>query len=137
MVKRQKSWIYSPPKMAKPQVPDTVKTRVKIKASELIDSVLKPEHVKPPPEDNSFNYIVDIYAKWYRNYFYFCAKYRCPDPNCISEFFEERFARLEYVENDCFNLSYMRHTENWWEIYTGLSLDECLSAIKDEPHFMP
>jgi hypothetical protein len=137
MAKRQKRWIYTPPRRPKPRVPDTVKMEVEARASELIESVLKPNHIKPALKNERFNYIVDIYTKWYRNYFYFCAKYRCPGPNAISPFFEAKFARLEYVGNGCFNLSYMRYTGQWWEIYTELSHDECLAAIKDEPHFLP
>ena len=48
-----------------------------------------------------------------------------------------RFARMEYTGQDRFNLSYMRHTGKWWEFYEGLSLDECLVVIRDEPHFAP
>ena len=55
----------------------------------------------------------------------------------IVQSFETKFARIEYINNDCFNLSYMRHTEQWWEIYTDLSIDECLKAIREEPHFLP
>ncbi len=94
-------------------------------------------HIKQPPVNNTFNYIVDIYSKWYRNYFYFIAKYSCPGPRAISPFFETKFARIEYINNNCYNLSYMRHTEQWWEIYTDLTIDECLKAIRDEPHFLP
>jgi hypothetical protein len=137
MAKSRKMWIFSPPKQAKPDVIGAVKANVTAKARELIDTVLKPKHVKPPAEDAHFNYIVDIYSKWYRNYFYFCAKYACPGPNAISPYFEVKFARLEYVGNDQFNLAYMRHTEEWWELYTELSLVECLKAIRDEPHFLP
>ena len=43
-----KTWIYSPPK---PKVPDAIKVELKTKATELIDTVLKPEHVKPPPKN--------------------------------------------------------------------------------------
>ena len=60
-----------------------------------------------------------------------------PGPNAISPFFEARFARLEYLADDNYNLSYMRHTGQWWEIYRDLSLEECLSAVRDEPHFLP
>jgi integration host factor subunit alpha len=60
------------------------------KANELIESFLKPEFINEPPADNQWNYIVDIYGKWYRSYFYLCAKYRCPAPNCIGEFFETK-----------------------------------------------
>jgi hypothetical protein len=47
------------------------------------------------------------------------------------------FARMEYAGNDRFNLSYMRHTGAWFEIYTSLSVDECLVAVRDDPHFLP
>ena len=137
MAKRRKMWVFSPPKQPRPKVPDAVKANVEAKANNLIETVLKPNHVKPASEDERFNYIVDIYSKWYRNYFYFCAKYACPGPNAISPFFEAKFARLEYISNGHFNLSYMRHTGQWWEIYTELSVEECLAAIRDEPHFLP
>jgi hypothetical protein len=134
---KQKGWIYSPPKLPKPKVPENIQTEVETKASELIESFLKPHYIKPPPEDKRFSYIVDIYAKWYRSYFHFYAKYCCPAPNCISPFFETKFARLEYVRSNLFNLSYMRHTEQWFEFFTDLSIDECLATIKDDPHFLP
>ncbi len=135
MAKSRKMWVFSPSKQA--NLSDDVKANVTAKAKDIIDTVLKPKHVKPPAEDKHFNYIVDIYSKWHRNYFYFCAKYACPGPNAISPYFEVKFARLEYVGNNQFNLAYMRHTEKWWELYTELSLVECLKAIRDEPHFLP
>jgi hypothetical protein len=76
---------------------ENVKADVERKAAELVEKVLKPQHIKPPPEDVRFNYIVDIYTRWRGNYFYFCAKYHSPGPNAISPFFEVKFARLEYV----------------------------------------
>jgi len=137
MAKQQKMWIYSPPKQPKAGVPNSLKEEVQTKANKLIQSVLIPTHVLPPPKDMKFNYLIDIYSKWRGSYFYFCSKYCCPGPNAISPFFEAKYARLEYIGNNRFNLSYMRHTGKWWEIRTGLSLDECLSAIRDEPHFLP
>lgn len=133
----KKQWVFSPQKAAKPAVPGLLKTTVQTQADALIESELKPRFVKPPTEEMRWNYIVDISSKWYRSYFYFCAQYRCPAPNCISEFFEVKFARLEYVEKDRFNLSYMRHTEQWWELYTDLPLESCLDIIRSEPHFQP
>jgi hypothetical protein len=137
MAKRGKMWIYNPPRPSKPQVPDAIKTDLEARANELVEGVLKPAHIRPPSPDERFNYIVDIYTKWYRNYFYFSAKYCCPGPTALLPFFEAKFARLEYIGNDRFNLSYMRHTGQWWEIDTDLSVHECLTAIKDEPHFLP
>jgi len=43
-----KTWIYSPPK---PKVPDAIKIEVEIKAMALVNDFLKPEHIKPPPEN--------------------------------------------------------------------------------------
>ena len=130
-------WIHKPPRQAKPKVPDTIKLDVEAKAREIVETILKPEHVKPPPKDKNFNYIVDVYSKWYRNYFYLCTKYACPSPNAVSPFFEAKFARLEYVGNGRFNLSYFFHAAASCEIYTDLSLDECIATIRDESHFIP
>ena len=137
MAKAQKRWVYVPPKPPKPKVPDTVKAQVKQKSDELIESVLKPKHIKEPSEDQQFNYLADLFSKWYRHYFYFCSTYNCPGPNAISPSFEDKFARLEYVGGSKFNLSFMRYTGQWVEIERNLSLDQCLKAIQEDPFFMP
>ena len=132
------SWVYSPSKAVKPQISAGVKTTVERQAQTLIDTVLKPKHIQPPPPDARFNYIVDIYSKWYRHYFYFCAQYACPGPNALSPFFEAKFARLECIDGRSrFNLAYMRYTGQWIEVYPDLSLAQGLSAIKDDPLFQP
>ncbi len=131
----KKVWAYWPERRRKgaPKVPDFVKAEVKSRADELIKTVLKPEHIKPPPEDNDFNYLVDIFGKWYRRYFYFCSKYNCPGPNALSHSFEDKFARLEYIGPGRFNMAYMRHTGMWQELYSALTLDESLKAIAEDP----
>ena len=133
----KKAWWFKPQRELKPGVPDSVKAGVERKCNELVETVLKPGHIKPLPEDKRFNYLVDIYTKWYRNYFYFCAKYCSPHPDAISPFVEDKFARLEYAGEDRFNLSYMRHTGQWFEIFSEITLEECIEAIKEMPHFMP
>ena len=137
MAKLRRMWVYSPPKPPAPKVPASVKAEAQQKANQLVETILKPQHLKPPPKDYHFNYIVDIYTKWYRHYFYFCAKYCSPGPNALSPDFETKFARLEYVGENRFNLSFMRHTSEWIEVYPNLSLDKCLAAIKDDPFFSP
>ncbi len=122
---------------ANPQISLAVKSSVSAKAAVLINDILKPKHVKIPSADEQFNYVVDIYSKWFRNYFYFCAKYACPGQNAISPYFESKFARLEYTGTNSFSLSYMRHTGKWFELYTGLSLDDSLAIIKDDLHLLP
>jgi hypothetical protein len=129
---RQKTWVYSPPKL---KVPDAVRVEIDTKATELVNTFLKREHVKSPPKKARLNYLVEIYAKWHRNYFYFCSKYACPGRNAISPFFDTGFARLEYVGNvgsqNPLNMSSMRHTGKWWEIGHGLFLDQCLAEIRE------
>lgn len=102
----------------------------------LVDSALKPKHVKPP-NDPRFNYIVDISTKWHGRFFYFVSKYACPGPNAISPFFEAPFTRLEYQRNGRFSLAYMRHTGQWWQVYAELTLDEALKAIREQRLFQP
>lgn len=134
MAKNQKKWMYSP---SNPKPHESIKDTVKAKADELVNTILKPYQIKPPSEDMAFNYVVDIYTKWYRNYLYFCATYANPRPNAIAAHFETKFARLEYVEENRYHLSYMRHTGQWLNVYQDLSLDECLNAISDDPLFTP
>lgn len=118
-------------------IPDSIKSTLKLKADKLIDELIKPNHVQSAPVIHDFNYIADIQCKWYRNYFYFCAIYNCPSPNAISPSFETKFARMEYVANNKFNLAYMRHTEKWFEIFQSLSMDECLKLIEEDAIFIP
>jgi hypothetical protein len=131
-----KAWVLAPKK--KPLVvPDRVKSTVTKKFDALVKNVLKPRYVKPPPKDQRFNYLIDLSTKWHRQFFYVNGTYFCPGPNRRSPTFETGFVRLEYVEDDQFNVSYMRHTEKWWQIFSGLTLKECLNTIEINPIFFP
>jgi len=134
--KPKKAWVYAPKKPPKQKVPDDLKAKVEAQASELVEKVLKPRHVQPPPKEPKFNYIIDLRTKWQRSYLYFGATYACPGPNAISPTFETKFARMEFVGGNKFALSYMRHTGKWWEIFSRLSLDECLEHVRDDPIFL-
>ncbi len=137
MAKRRKVWMYCPPKPKKPRVPDGLKAEVSTKSQKLIDEHLKPTHVKPPPKDPEFNYVTELFTRWYQSYFYFCSIRTSVDQDAISPTFERRFARMGYEGEDRFNLSYMRYTGQWWQIYSGRTVDECLTLIREEPHFIP
>lgn len=137
MSQPRKRWVYAPKKPAPPKVPEALKREVETKANALVASVLKLKHVQPPPEDPQFNYIEDLYTKWYRNYFYFCAQYRSAGPYALGGQFEVKFARLTYIDGGRFSLAAMRHTEEWLELFPDLTLDECLAAVRDDPWFQP
>ena len=130
-----RQWIYRPGSAS--HVPDSIKEQVTAKANEIVETVFKPQYIKPLPDDERFNYIVDIYTKWRKNCLYFRARYACPGPNALSPFFEDSFTRLAYMANGRFNLAYMRHTGKWREVFTDLSMEEAFASIRDQPFFHP
>lgn len=80
---------------------------------------------------------MDITTKWLGSKCYFVSVYRSPGPHAISPSFETKFARMEYVSDAKFKLSFMRHTGTWVELYDRLTVDECMKAIRDDPWFQP
>ena len=133
----RKQWVVSSSPHVKAKVTDAIKMELTDNANALIENVIKPNHISPPPTDNDFNYLVDVYSKWYRNYFYFCSTYNCPSPNATAPSFDIKWARMEFVGNNKFNVSYMRHTEKWAEVFQELSMIDSLKAIAEEPYFAP
>lgn len=83
-----------PRKASSSTLPDALKMEVTQKANELIETDLKPQHIQPPPENAQFNYVINIYGKWYQKAYYFCAEYRVGGPNPVQPTFEEKFARM-------------------------------------------
>jgi len=55
-------WALYPRKTATASLPESLKMEVTTKAHELIETVLRPKYIQPPPEKPQFNYIVDIYS---------------------------------------------------------------------------
>jgi hypothetical protein len=76
-------------------------------------------------------------GRTYHSYFYFCAHYIVAGPYATAPSFEAKFARLTYLGGQRFSLAAMRYTEEWIEISSELTLDECLAAVRDDPWFQP
>ncbi len=131
----KRGWFLAPKTKTKLKVPDSTKAEVMEKAEDFINKKLKPRYLKSKEVDSEFNTLVEISSKWHQNYFYFQGEYKCNSPERIADSFITKFARLEYQGNDRFNLSYMRHTGQWFEISNNLSLKEALKEIEG-PHFM-
>ena len=129
--------MYAPKKLPAEKVPGDLKAAVVAKATELIESVLKPKHIQPPPKKPRFNYLIDVWSKWHRHFFYFGTTYASPGPNAMSPTFETQFVRMEYVGGRRFALAYMRHTGKWFTVYPSLTLDECLEVIEGHELFHP
>ena len=137
MAKKQaKKWVLSP-SAAGTTLDAGTKAQIEAKAQELIDTVLKPRHIQPPPEEARVNYLVDITLKWHGATLFFVAVYACPGPNALAPSFEDRFARLKPLGGGRFDLDFMRYTGQWVPLHRGLTLDQCLESIRDDPWFTP
>jgi len=135
MSKEINPWAMYPRKTSSSPLSEALKGEVTTKAQEMIETVLKPRYIQPPPENPQFNYIVDLYGRWYHKAFYFCAQYRVAHPNATEPCFEAKFARMQYAGKQHFHLSFMRYTGQWIQLYTGLTVDECLETVRDDPYF--
>jgi hypothetical protein len=133
----KKGWTWGPNRRLKPKVPAEVKAEVESKVEELLEKHLKPQHVKPPPKDPRSNYLTGIHTKWYRSFFYLVADYASPGPDRIAPTCEVPFTRLEYTRDGKFNMAYLRHTGQWWQTDTGLTLDQALTRIRKPGPFHP
>jgi hypothetical protein len=135
MAKPREPWNIRPAKKS-PSATAALKAEVEMKASALIDNVLKPRHVVPPPAGSQVNYVTDIQAKWVGKYFDFRAIYAVPGPDAHFPSFESKFARMEPLGTGKFALHAMRHTgKEWVGVFDALSVDECMKAIRDDPWF--
>ena len=81
------------------------------------------------------NYIVNFYSKFYRGFFYLCAEYKAEYENRTLDGFEEKFARLEFVETNKHNLAYFRHTGQWWTVKSNVTPEFCLNYITNNALF--
>jgi hypothetical protein len=62
---------------------------VDAKSRDLIENVLKPKHLEPPPKGHQVNYLVDTKKQWLGSKCYFMSVYRSARPNAISHTLEE------------------------------------------------
>lgn len=134
--KLPKTWMLpTTSRPAKSPVSERIRADLDARATKLVEVVLKPRYMRPPPKKPRFNYITDVWVKWIGSAFYFGTTYTCPGPNAISPSFESRFARMEHLGGGRFALSYMRHNDKWSRLFPSLTVDECLDAIENDWHF--
>ena len=130
----KKMWMYSPSKRAKNKPSETDKKQVSDFFQSLIDEF---KANIEPPKNKDWNYITDIYTKWYRNYFYICEKWKSESENRLKDEWESNVVRLEFIKNNEFDFSYFRHTGKWHLVSIGITLEECKQMIMGNPNFQP
>ncbi len=136
----KKVWYFN--SKPNPKMDELTKKRIDERCGRFIESVLKPKFISSSNESSELDVpntiVVDIYFKWWRNFIHFYAKYRDTRPELEAIGTSDlKLARIEYLEEDKYNLAYFRHTGKWWKIFFGISLEECFEAIEDMPHFHP
>jgi len=115
------------------------KEAIEKQCNEFIDSTFKPKILKQFNSYKNERIFVNIYCKWYREFFYFIAVIKDHSPDVIVSEYEDKIARLEPKTDTVFYLSYFRHTGEWFDIThgQGFTLKDCLESILDLPHFFP
>ena len=116
--------------------PTSEKMGIGVACERFIAEVLTPRFL-PEIRPTEFNYPVAIYGKWHGNKYRFITRYRSDDPRSYTPEFDAPFARLEYVNRDKFDLSWHRHTGEWFRLFEYLPLTEALHLIESEPYFRP
>ena len=115
---------------------DTLKLKVEQALKPVIEEATAA--LKPYDESKDINQGIYFFGKWNRNFYYVYQKMKTP-PNSMVEEFDYGVARMKYVGDQQFDLAYFRHTGKWEDIFThaGLSLEEAVEAIKNDPWFLP
>jgi hypothetical protein len=110
----------------------------KAKVAALFDPYIQQLNDTLPPleEPQQLNQVVKVDSKWRGSYFYLMSHYKCPpSPMSFKTGFEISFARLTFKSTGTFDLSYFRHTGQWFVIFYDLSLENCFEQIKTDPIF--
>ncbi len=128
---RARQWIQ----VAKSPSPSE-KAAIGTACDRFIADVLKPRFL-PEIRITEFNYPVDIGGKWHGRYYRFFQRYRANGVHSEGGEFEAPFARLEYLAPNKFDISWHRHTGQWWRLHGGVSLDEALRLMVDDGHLHP
>jgi hypothetical protein len=102
----------------------------------LIDETLKPAYLPEVRPRAGRNYAVDLRGRWRGDAYSFVVRFRSGFPENEGEEYDAPFARLEHW-NGSFAVDWMRHTGRWWRLREGLSFDEALAMITDEPALRP
>ena len=87
--------------------------------------------------DKSSVYLSEVYSKWRQHYFYLGSILKAEFENRRANQFDEVFARIEFVDENIFNVAYKRHNGTWFTLAKSLTLDGVFELIKNEALLQP
>ena len=120
-------WVYVGAATGNKPKPDE-KRAITVACEALITDKILPRRL-PRIKPTKHNYPVGITGKWHGNKYRFVTRYRSGFADNAGEEFDAPFARLEYVNKGHFDISWHRHTGEWFRVHTHLSLKEALDLI--------
>lgn len=134
MAKRKQKRVWGWAKTEQPIKPtEAQKAAITAKFAPLVQRLN--DRLPPLEEPQVHNQCISVFTKWWRNFFYVMQEYKCPADRGTAAGFEIGLSRMEFLGEDAFNLACQRHTEQWWVIGEGWSLEECLKAVEQDPIF--
>ena len=111
------------------------KSRIEAACRAHIEKVLKPRFVVRPSKE--FNYAIDLRGGWYSTSFRFVQRYRSGTDQPEEFEFDAPLARIEYAGPNRFNVWWFRHTNQWWRLHSGVSLEKALELMESEGILQP
>ncbi len=122
-------WTKAPPR---PVRPEEAEKRAMIDACEaFISDVLKPRFL-PGITPTEWNYVVDIRGAYAAGRYRFMQRYRSGMAHNRGEEFDAPFARIDRMGPDNFDVQWMRHTGQWWRVYTGVTFARALHLLETD-----
>lgn len=122
---------FPAPKRARALPPDKERAAIVATCDKFVADVLKPRFL-PSIRPTKFNYPIDICGKWHGGRYRFLQRYRSGYSDNLGWEFEAPFARLDYLDHDCFDVMWHRHTGQWWRLHHSVSLAEGLRLIEQD-----
>ncbi len=88
-----------------------------------------------------FNYPVGIHGRWHGGKYRFIQRLCSGFPDNLGEEFDAPFARLDHDEHSHgevrFHVMWHRHTGQWFQMFSSLTLEEALATIEENTMLHP
>lgn len=134
MAKREWRWVRTKP------LEPAEKAAIAAVCERFINETLKPRFL-PEIRPTEFNYPIDIFGKWRGGKYGFITRFRSGYADNAGEEFDAAFTRLdhldEHVGDTRFDISWHRHTGQWFRQYAAVTLDEALRLIEQDGRLHP